>query len=103
MYIHKMDNISFSNYYDLSLDLMDYPESDEDGALATDGAAMLDEDDTEQGEAADMSATGSGGKHAGLSSSAESANFTPVGQKCLSTGSSFMSCGSQDKPEFPPI
>jgi hypothetical protein len=82
---------------------MDYPESDEDGALATDGAAMLDEDNTEQGEAAATAATRSGEKYASLRDSAEPAHSTPVGQKCLSTGSSFMRCGSQDKPEFPPI
>jgi hypothetical protein len=103
IYLQKMDIILFTNYFDLYLDLMDYPESDDDGALATDGAAMLDEDDTEQGDAANMSATGRGGIHAGPSCSTDSANLTPAGQKCLSTGSSFMSCGSQDKPEFPPI
>jgi hypothetical protein len=60
---YNMENslsILLTNHCVLFLDLMDYPESDEDGALAKDGAAMLDEDDTEQGEAAALSATGSG-------------------------------------------
>ncbi len=84
---------------------MDYPDYDDDGALATDGVTMLDDDDTEQGEGASpaLSATGGGGNCAEFSGTTQSASHTPVGKKCLSMGSSFMSCGSQDKPEFPPI
>jgi hypothetical protein len=84
---------------------MDYPESDDDSTVATDGAAMLDEEDTEQGEGASaaLTHTGSGGNLAGFSGTTDSARYTSSGQKCPSTGSSFMSCGSQDKPEFPPI
>jgi hypothetical protein len=36
--------------YSHYLDLMDYPESDDDGVATTDSAAMLDEEDTEQGD-----------------------------------------------------
>ncbi len=50
LYLHKIVTNLFTDYYGMYLDLMDYPESDDDGALATDGAAMLDEEDIEQGD-----------------------------------------------------
>jgi hypothetical protein len=40
----------FSTYSFPFLDLMDYPDSEEEGGTATDGAAMLDDEDTETGE-----------------------------------------------------
>ncbi len=103
--IKQCRRIILTNHYFLSLDLMDYPESDDDGAAATDGAAMLDEEDTEQGEGTSTSlyASGGGGNPAGASGVTDLAGDYSSGQKCPSTGSSFMSCGSQDKPEFPPI
>jgi hypothetical protein len=91
------------DYFAFYLELMDYPESDDDGAMATDGAAMLDEEDIEQGDCTNTSATGRGETLAGPSRSTDSTNRAAAGQKCLSTGSSFLSCGSQDRPEFPPI
>jgi hypothetical protein len=47
----------------LILDLMDYPDSEEDGTMTTDGVAMLDDDDTENGEGSTSTpaATGDGG------------------------------------------
>jgi hypothetical protein len=107
-YLHKIATNLFTNYFGLYLELMDYPESDDDGALATDGAAMLDEEDTEQvdGPPSCINPTVNVGNLAGLagpSGAPEHAGSNNHGQKCPSTGSSFMSCGSQDKPELPPI
>ncbi len=83
--------------------LMDYPYSEEEGGTATDGAAMLDDDDTEIGEGMSPAPPGTG---AGTSSGNPSTNpGTPEARKRPGTGSSFMSCGSQlaDRPDFPPI
>jgi hypothetical protein len=57
------------------LDLMDYPDSEEEGGTATDGAAMLDDDDTEIGEGMSPAPPGTG---AGTSSGNPSTNLRPV-------------------------
>jgi hypothetical protein len=85
---------------------MDYPDSEEDGAMTADGAAMLDDDDTEIGEglSSTPAAAGDGRCGTGFSRQHPSINSeVPASPKCSSTGSSFMSCGSQptDRPDFP--
>ncbi len=79
------------------LDLMDYQDSDEDGTLATDGAAMLDDDKPEQGEGSSTTAmaTVDWNGCSGHRPSNRSINSgAPSGQKGVGTGSSYMSFGS---------
>jgi hypothetical protein len=101
---HFLSPTNFSPF----LYLMDYPDSEEDGATATDGVAMLDDEDTETGEGLSPLPTGTGEGKYGAGSSCHNPSINlgmPAGPKCPSAGSSFMSCGSQltDRPDFPPI
>jgi hypothetical protein len=88
-------------------DLMDYPDSEDDGAAVADdatmeGAAMLDDDDAEQSEITTAAAMD---QDSGEQSTSERDRGTATTVKGQSSGSSFTSYGghTSDGPDLPPI
>ncbi len=80
---------------------MDYPDSDEDGAAATDGAAILDDDEAEQ-----IEDTGDGAMDQDQEDKTRELDRAGMSyRKGPSTGSSYTSCGGHpaDGPDLPPI
>jgi hypothetical protein len=90
----------------LFLELMDYPDSDEEGAAATDGAtiegsAILDDDEAEQ-----IEDTGDGAMDQDQGDNTGERDRAGMSyRKGPSTGSSYTSCGGHpaDGPDLPPI
>jgi hypothetical protein len=88
-------------------DLMDYPDSEDDGAAVTDdatteGAAMLDDDDAEQTENITASAMDQVSGEETTSNRFRDTATTMKGQSCGSSLTSY-GCHSPDGPDLPPI